>query len=104
MNRFVVVLHLGLAAALCGSGLGFAADGKALYAKCSGCHGADGTKKALGVGKPLKGMSAADLAKALNGYKAKTYGAAKKATMERLAQNLSAEDVDALADYISKLP
>lgn len=82
---------------------GLAADGGALYGKCAGCHGADGAKKALGTGHPLKGMSAADLSKSMNGYKAKTYGGEKKAIMESQAQALSAEDIEALSAYISKL-
>ena len=82
---------------------GFTADGSALYAKCAGCHGADGAKKALGTGQPIKGMSAADASKALSGYKAKTFGGEKKAIMESQAQALSAEDIEALSAYISKL-
>ncbi len=102
MNKVFAIAALTLSLA-CASTLSSASDGKALYGKCSGCHGADGTKKALGVGKPLKGMSAEELTKALKGYKEKAYGGAKKATMERLAQPLSSEDIAALADYISKL-
>jgi cytochrome c len=82
---------------------GFSADGAALYAKCAGCHGADGTKKALGTGLPLKGLSAADVSKALSGYRAKSFGGEKKAIMESQAQALSPEDIEALAAYISKL-
>jgi cytochrome c len=80
---------------------GQAADGKALYAKCSGCHGADGAKAALGVGKPLKGLGAEEAAKAMQGYKAKTFGGEKKAIMEAQCANMSAEDIKALAQYIA---
>ena len=82
---------------------GLAADGAQLYAKCAGCHGPDGTKVAMGMTKPMKGMAAADVSKALAGYKAKTYGGEKKVMMEGVAKNLSDEDVAALADFISKL-
>ncbi len=78
-------------------------DGAALYAKCRGCHGADGSKHALGVSPSIKGQSAADIAKKLNGYKDGTYGGAKKATMTSQAGKLSADEIKALADYISKL-
>lgn len=80
---------------------GQAADGKALYAKCAGCHGADGAKKALGTGKPLKGMSAEEAAKAMQGYKAKTFGGEKKAIMEAQCAAMSDEDIKALAQHIA---
>lgn len=79
----------------------FAADGKALYAKCIGCHGADGSKTAQS--KALKGQKADAVASALSGYKAKKFGGAKKAVMEGLAAPLSDADIKALAEYVSKL-
>ena len=79
-----------------------ASDGAALYGKCKPCHGADGSKVPVGAAKAVKGMSAADLEKALTGYQAGTFGGDKKATMERIAKGLSADDVKALSDYISK--
>ncbi len=79
-----------------------AADGKALFVKCAGCHGADGAKTALG-NKALKGQKAEALAKELSGYKAKTYGGAKKGMMESQVASLSDADLKALAEYISKL-
>ncbi len=102
MRRFACILAA-LLFVLVLAATGFSADGSALYAKCAGCHGADGAKKALGTGQPLKGMSAADLAKALAGYKAKNFGGEKKAIMESQAQTLSPEDIEALSAYISKL-
>lgn len=64
---------------------------KAFYAaKCAGCHGADGSKG-------LQGKTAEAVAKALNGYKAKTYGGAKKEIMEARAAQLSDADIQALA-------
>jgi len=80
-----------------------AEDGKALYAKCQGCHGADGSKTPMGVGKPIKGMSEADAFAALSGYKGMTYGGEKKAIMESQAKGLSDDDMKALAKYISTL-
>ncbi|SNR98530.1 Cytochrome C oxidase, cbb3-type, subunit III [Humidesulfovibrio mexicanus] len=79
-----------------------AEDGKALYtAKCQSCHGADGAKATMS--KPLKGQSAQAVVKAMEGYKAKTFGGAKKATMENLASRLSDEQFKALGEYIAKL-
>jgi cytochrome c len=80
---------------------GQAADAKALYGRCAGCHGADGSKQALGTGKPLKGVSAEEATKALRGYKAKTFGGEKKAIMEAQCASLSDEDIKALAQYIA---
>jgi cytochrome c553 len=48
------------------------AAGKAAYAKCAGCHGADGKTKALGKSAVVAGQTAAALAEALAGYKAGT--------------------------------
>ena len=100
MKKLALVLALSLtfSAAL---GVALAADGKALYAKCAGCHGADGAKTSLS--KALKGQKAEAIAKTLAGYKAKTYGGAKKGMMEAQAATLSDDDIKALADYISKL-
>jgi len=68
-----------------------AMDPKAFYAaKCAGCHAADGSKG-------LKGKTAEAVAIALNGYKAKTYGGAKKEIMEGRAALLSTDDIQALA-------
>lgn len=77
-------------------------DGKALYtAKCQSCHGADGAKAMMS--KPVKGMKPEAVVKAMEGYKAKTYGGTKKGTMENLAAALSAGDIKALAAYIGSL-
>lgn len=85
-----------------GASAALAADGKALYAKCAGCHGADGAKTAQG-NKSLKGQKAEALTKAMAGYKAKTYGGAKKGLMEGQMAGVSDADIKALAEYISKL-
>ncbi|GAB6124416.1 c-type cytochrome [Humidesulfovibrio idahonensis] len=101
MKKLVMVFTVSLSLALAASA-GFAADGKTLYAKCAGCHGADGAKTAQG-NKPLKGLSADAFTKAMEGYKAKKFGGPKKAVMEGLAASLSPADIQALAAYVSKL-
>ena len=74
-----------------------AVDGKALYlAKCAGCHGPDGSKG-------LKGQSYGYTVNALSGYKAKTYGGAKKDIMQARAAALTSQEIDALAVHISGL-
>jgi cytochrome c len=73
--------------------LSASADPKAYYAaRCAGCHAPDGSKG-------LKGKSADYVANALNGYKAKTYGGAKKEIMEARAAMLSDADIQALAKF-----
>ncbi|MDR3640954.1 MAG: c-type cytochrome [Humidesulfovibrio sp.] len=104
MKRFasisILVLTLGLAATAFAAGPD--AQGKALFeAKCQSCHGVDGRKTTLS--KSINGLKEDAALKAMNGYKAKTYGSTKKATMENLCSKLSDADIKALAAYISKL-
>lgn len=99
MKKLSIALALSLTLGFAVS-TALAADGKALYAKCAGCHGADGAKTAQS--KALKGMSAATVTTALEGYKAKKFGGAKKAVMEGQSATLSADDIKALAAYVSK--
>lgn len=80
-----------------------AADGKALTAKCAGCHGADFSKKALGVSKVVKGMKADEIVKALEGYKAGTFGGPMKGVMKGQVASYSADQIKAVADYIAGL-
>lgn len=77
-------------------------SGSELYSKCRGCHGANGEKKAMGVGEALQGQSASDIASKLKGYQDGSYGGSKKAIMASQAKRLSEEDIAALADFISK--
>lgn len=99
MKKLALILTLAASLAF-GATAAQAADGKALYAKCLGCHGADGTKTAQS--KALKGMPAEAFIKSMEGYKAKKYGGAKKAVMEGQAAALSPDDIKALAAYIAK--
>lgn len=95
MKRLLLVSGMCLMLAFGFAVSGFTADGQELYRKCAGCHGPDGSK--------LKSKAEADVTKALNGYKEKTYGGDKKAIMESIAKNLSPEDIQTLAKYISTL-
>ena len=80
------------------------AQGKALYAKCAGCHGADGQTKALGKSDVIAGMDAATVEEDLKGYKA---GTLNKHTMGSLMKgqvaSMSDADIQALSAYISTL-
>ncbi len=80
-----------------------AADGKALAAKCAGCHGADFSKKALNMSKVVKGWSVDKIAKALEGYKAGTYGGAMKGVMKGQVASYSDADIKAVSEYIAGL-
>jgi len=79
------------------------ADGAALFAKCAGCHGADGKTKALGKSDPIAGKAAADIVKDLQGYKAGTLNKHGMGGVMKGQANMSEDDMKALAEYISKL-
>ena len=80
-----------------------APDGKALSAKCSGCHGADFGKKALGVSKIVKDMKEDEIVKALEGYKAGTFGGPMKGVMKGQVASYSDAQIKAVAKYIKSL-
>ena len=78
--------------------------GKAIYAKCVSCHGADGKTKALGKSEVIAGQSAADLEKKIQEYKAGTRNVAGMGMlMKGQVASLSDEDIKAVAEYISSL-
>ena len=93
----IIFASLVLAASL------YASNGKALYGKCVGCHGMDGSKKALGRSAPITGWAEAKTIKALNGYKDGSYGGAMKGLMKGQVAKLSAADIKALAKHIASL-
>jgi len=78
-------------------------SGKELYISCIACHGADGSRPALGVSQPIKGWEVEKTIQALQGYKDGTYGGRLKATMIGQVANLSDEDIQKLAEYINGL-
>ena len=81
-----------------------AAKGKELFAKCAGCHGADGKTKALGKSEIIAGQPAADLEKKIGEYKAGTRNVAGMGTlMKGQVGSLSDDDIKAVAAYISSL-
>ena len=78
-------------------------DVTTLYTKCAGCHGMKGEKHALGKSNIIAGQSEEDLVKKIKGYQDGSYGGAMKAMMTGQVKGLSAEQIDALAEYISKM-
>lgn len=78
--------------------------GVLLYAKCSECHGIDGTTKALGKSKVLNGQSQVDIESELKAYKAGTRNeAGMGAWKQGMMAPYSDADINALAAYISTL-
>ena len=82
-----------------------AADaGKALFAKCAACHGADGKTSAMGKSAIIAGQSAADLEKKISEYKAGTRNVAGMGmVMKGQVASYSDADIKAVASYISGL-
>ena len=72
------------------------------YAKCAGCHGADGEKAALGKSKIIKDMTKADFVASLKGYQDGTYGGAQKALMVGQVKGMDEATMNAIADLIIK--
>jgi len=68
---------------------------------CAACHGKDFEKKAMNVSKIVKDMAAADIEKALTGYKDGSYGGAMKGMMKGQVAALSADDIKAMAASIA---
>lgn len=76
-------------------------DAAAIYKVCAGCHGADGSKVALGKSQVIKGWDAKKTEDALLGYKNKTYGGVMKGLMTSQVANLSEEEIKAVSEYIA---
>ena len=77
-----------------------AADGASLYKKCAGCHGADGSKKALGKSAVIKGWEASKTIAALKGYKDGTYGGPMKGLMKGQVAALNDTQIEEIAKFI----
>jgi len=69
---------------------------------CTGCHGADFEKAAMGKSKIVKDMSKADIETALKGYKDGSYGGAMKALMAGQAKGLDDAKIKAIAEKFGK--
>lgn len=69
---------------------------------CAACHGANWEKHAMGKSKVVAEMSHADIATALKGYKAGTYGGPMKGVMKGQVSKYSDAELDAFAQTIGK--
>ncbi|MCI5969383.1 c-type cytochrome [Helicobacter sp.] len=91
------------------SGCLMASNGEEIYRKCVACHGAKGDKVAPGSKGNVKlaGLEKSYLIEQLKGYAAGTAdnGGAKAIMYANMkAFKLTDADIEAVADYISKLP
>jgi cytochrome c len=75
-----------------------AVNGKA----CASCHGADWAKSALNKSKIVKDLTHAEIATALKGYKAGTYGGPMKGLMKGQVGKYSDAELEAFAQTIGK--
>ena len=77
-------------------------NGDELYSKCAPCHGdnGDGTE----AYPPLNTLSKERLIEMLTGYQQGSYGSGNnKKIMQVQAQGMSREDMEKLADFVTKL-
>ena len=70
-------------------------------ASCGACHGAHFEKHALGKSKVVADMNATEIATALKGYKAGTYGGPMKGIMVGQAKSLDDKKIEDVATFIS---
>ena len=77
-----------------------ATAGKAAFATCVGCHGANAEG---GVGPKLAGQTAADIVSKLNDYKAGKQRGPMTSMMAPMASGLSEADIANIAAYTTSL-
>lgn len=69
---------------------------------CHACHGANFEKAALGKSKIVADLPHAEIATALKGYKAGTFGGPMKGVMKGQVAKYSDEELEAFAQTIGK--
>ncbi|QOP40804.1 MULTISPECIES: c-type cytochrome [Sulfurimonas] len=69
---------------------------------CAACHGANWEKHAMGKSKVVADMTHAEIADALKGYKAGTYGGPMKGVMKGQVAKYSDAELDAFSQTIGK--
>ncbi len=78
-------------------------NAETLFKTCASCHGLKGEKEALGKSQVITGWDKDRVIKALNGYKDGSYGGVMKNLMKTHVEAKTPEQIEVLADYISKL-
>lgn len=81
-----------------------AEDAAVLYkTRCQSCHGPDGGQPPIPGINPIKGQSSENLLNMLKGFQKGTFGGPQKQVMEGITHQLTDDQMQSLADYISKL-
>ena len=81
-----------------------AADGKTLFTACGACHGVDGKTASLGKSAIIAGQAKDVIVTKMKGYKAGTINLTGNGPlMKGQMANLNDEQMETLAEYISKL-
>lgn len=79
-------------------------EAPAAYAKCKGCHGAEGKTKALGKSAVIAGQSKEALIESLKAYQAGTKNVAGMGSlMKGQVATMSDEEIEAVAGYLSQI-
>jgi cytochrome c553 len=80
------------------------ADGAAAFAKCVGCHGANGEKAALNKSAIITGQDAAKTVEQLKGYKAGTLNThGMGSVMKGQVASMDDAAIQAVADHIAAM-
>ena len=95
MKKFVIA---SVAAAALSTVAMAGVNGKA----CAACHGANWEKHAMGKSKIVAELSHAEIATALKGYKAGTFGGPMKGVMKGQVAKYSDAELEAFAQTIGK--
>jgi cytochrome c553 len=99
-RRLVKRLVYGL---MLGGAVSLTADSQ-LFKQCVVCHGADGSNKALGMSQVIKGWKPEKIKASILKYQGMDKsGSFGKQIMYKQVKDLSAEQVESLAKYISEL-
>jgi cytochrome c553 len=99
-NTIIALAAAGLMTFGTASQAGDATAGKATFATCVGCHGANAEG---GVGPKLAGQAAADIVQKLGDYKAGKQMGPMTSMMAPMAAGLSDSDIANIAAYVSSL-
>lgn len=78
-------------------------DVNTLFKTCASCHGEKAEKLALGKSQVIAGWNKEKLITAMNGYKDGSYGGVMKNIMKSQVSTKTDSEIDALAEFISKL-
>ncbi len=92
-------------AILAGSQVALAADGAALFKEktCIACHGPDGKKPLLPVYPKLAGQNKEYMKQQMKDIKSGARANGQTAAMKGIMHLVSDDDIEALADYLSKV-